>query len=493
MKRARPAGLALVLFLAGCMSVGPDYQRRDPAVPSGFGSLERGISSDGPVGNELLTSWWKVFQDPVLNGLMDHAVTGNHDLRIARTRVLQARASSMVTTSARFPEGGFNGSGERIRSTETGRSGAVASGSGSTGSAPIALDRQSNFFLAEFDALWEIDIFGGIHREIEAAQADFAASQEALRDTLITLLGEVARNYLEFRGLQRRLEIARQEVRIRLDNVEITEARAQAGLVSGFDAARARGQLATAEAAISVLETSLRAALHRLGVLLGLPPLSLDGELSKPTPLPWIAADLPVGMPSDLLRRRPDIRKAERELAGATARIGVSTADLFPRFSLTGSFGYQANQTDQLLRDSSNFWTVGPAIRWPILNFRRIMASIEVSKAVRDEALARYERSVLLSLEEVENALVSLSREKQRSGSLAEAVRSNQLAADLAMEQYLAGMQTYLTVIDARGALYTAEDGLGRSTQNHALAFVALYKALGGGWSDAPYEEAKAH
>jgi len=199
-------------------------------------------------------------------------------------------------------------------------------------------------------------------------------------------------------------------------------------------------------------------------------------------------------MPSDLLRRRPDIRKAERELAGATARIGVSVAGLFPRFSLTGSFGYQANQTNRLFRDNSNFWTVGPAIRWPILNFRRIMASIEVSKAVRDEALARYERSVLLSLEEVENALVSLSREKQRSGSLAEAVRSNQLAVDLSMERYLTGIQSYLAVIDARSALYLAEDGLARSTQNHALAFVALYKALGGGWSDAPYaEEAKAH
>jgi outer membrane protein, multidrug efflux system len=173
MKRAALASLALVLLLPGCMSVGPDYQQRDPAVPSGFGSLEKGISSDAPVGNELLTSWWKVFQDPVLNELMDRAVTGNHDVQIARARVLQARALSMVATSAQFPEGGVNGSGERIHSTETGGSGAV--GSGAKGSAPIAIDRQSNFFLAEFDATWEIDIFGGIRREIEAAQADFAA------------------------------------------------------------------------------------------------------------------------------------------------------------------------------------------------------------------------------------------------------------------------------------------------------------------------------
>ena len=186
-----------------------------------------------------------------------------------------------------------------------------------------------------------------------------------------------------------------------------------------------------------------------------------------------------------LLRRRPDIRKAERELAAATARIGVSTADLFPRFSLTGAFGYQAAESRLMFRDESNFWAIGPSLRWPVLNFRRILSQIDASKAVREEALARYERSVLIALEEVENALTALSREKVRSDSLVEAVEANGLAVKLAMDRYLAGVQSYLAVTDAQAALYAAEDQLAQSRQAQSQALVALYKALGGGWEEA--------
>ena len=200
-----------------------------------------------------------------------------------------------------------------------------------------------------------------------------------------------------------------------------------------------------------------------------------------------------MGLPSDLLRRRPDVRRAERELAAATARIGVSTADLFPRFSLTGAFGYQASEGRMMFRDESNFWAIGPTLRWPILNFRRILSQIDVSKAVREEALARYEQSVLLAMEEVENALVAISREKNRSGSLAEAVRANDLAVKLAMDRYIAGVQSYLAVTDAQAALYAAEDQLAQSRQAQSQALVALYKALGGGWEEtASSPEAEA-
>jgi NodT family efflux transporter outer membrane factor (OMF) lipoprotein len=189
-----------------------------------------------------------------------------------------------------------------------------------------------------------------------------------------------------------------------------------------------------------------------------------------------------VGLPSDLLRRRPDVRKTERELAAATARIGVATADLFPRFSLTGAFGYEAYNSNLLFQDQSNFWGVGPTLRWPILNFKRLLAQIDSSKAIREEILARYERSVLLALEEVENALVAISREKNRVKFLDEAVLANDLAVKLAMERYLAGVQSYLAVIDAQAALYAAEDQVAQSRQAQILALVALYKALGGGW-----------
>jgi NodT family efflux transporter outer membrane factor (OMF) lipoprotein len=234
----------------------------------------------------------------------------------------------------------------------------------------------------------------------------------------------------------------------------------------------------------------MKGAIHRLGVLLGEAPASLEGQLLVSAPLPHIAGDLPVGLPSDLLRRRPDIRGAERELAAATAQIGVSVAELFPKFSLTGSYGFQAEQGGRLLRDESNFWQIGPSFRWPILNFRRRLAQIEVSKAIREESLAKYEQTVLLSLEEVENALVALSREKMRSQSLSESVSANDLAVKLAIERYLAGIQSFLVVIDAQAALYSAEDQLAQSIENQAIAFISLYKALGGGWQEINTDEA---
>ena len=475
MKKNRLPILALALFVAGCSAVGPDYRREEPPVPARFSALESGIARGAPVPGPFLDSWWSVFEDSLLDSLMERLVSRNLDLRVAAARLMQARAQLGVASSALLPEGEFTGEYQRLRRDEASVLGAAAT---------AAKGREQNFYLAGFDASWEIDIFGGIRRQIEAASADLAASEEGLRDALVSLRGELARNYFELRGLQHRIDIARREIRTRRDNVEITRERAAAGLTSELDHARASGELASVEARIPELERSLKAAGYRIGVLLGEEPSGLETELRVARVLPAVPPDLPVGLPSELLRRRPDIRKAERELAAATARIGVSTADLFPRFFLTGAFGYQSSEGRILFQDSSNFWAFGPTLRWPILNFLRILSQIDVSKAVREEVLARYEQSVLLALEEVENALVALSREKNRSGSLAEAVRANDLAVKLAMDRYLAGVESYLAVTDAEAALYAAEDQLARSQQAQALALVALYKALGGGWPE---------
>jgi multidrug efflux system outer membrane protein len=479
----------VLTLIAGCAPVGPNYQRKDPAVPNRFGSLEQGITTSEAVVSELLRSWWKILQDPILDSLMDRALQGNQDLRIAQARVQQARALSLVTASRQYPDGGFAGSYERVRRTGSGPPGQDSSGGGTSGSTFGSSKREDDLYLVGFDASWEVDIFGGVRREIEASTADLAATEDSLRDTLVTLQGEVARNYIDYRGLQVRLEIARKAVQTRRENLEITESRVRAGFVSQLDLARARGELSSAESGIPRLEISLWAALHHIGVLLGLEPMSLAGELQTPAEIPGVPENLPAGLPSDLLRRRPDIRRAERELASATARIGVSTAQLFPRFSLTGSFGYRANQLDRVFQDSSNLWGIGPAFNWPILNFKRILADIQRSRGVQQETLARYEKSVLTSLEEVENSLVNLSREKRRIAFLMESAASNDLAVELANERYVAGLQTYLSVIDALNAQYTAQDELAQSRQNHTLSFVALYKALGGGWLDIYGEE----
>jgi NodT family efflux transporter outer membrane factor (OMF) lipoprotein len=252
--------------------------------------------------------------------------------------------------------------------------------------------------------------------------------------------------------------------------------------VSHLELARAQGEVAVAESRIPYIENAILAAVYRLGVLLGREPASLTSYLSLPAALPDIPDDLPAGLPSELLRQRPDIRKAEREVAAATARIGVSTADLFPRFSLTGYFGYLDDDLESLSWRSGHFWGIGPSVRWPILNFKRIMSNIATKEAVRDEALAQYEKVVLLSLEEVENALVVLSREKRRAASLAVAATANDEALKLARELYTAGAESYLAILDAESALFNAEEQLAQSRINRALGFVSLYKALGGGW-----------
>lgn len=474
---------ALVLLAAGCAAVGPDYRKEEPLVPARFSGLQADLVRGGPVPEQDLDAWWHLFDEPLLDSLMARLVSRNLDLQVASARLMRARAQLEVAASALLPEGEIMGEYQRLRRDEASVLGAAAT---------EARGREQNFYLAGFDASWGIALFGALRRRIEAASGDLDASAEGLGDTLVSRRGEHARNYIDLRGLQSRIDIARREVLTRRDNVDITRDRAQAGLTSELDHARASGELAGAEARIPELERSLKAALHRVGVLLGQEPSGLESELTAAPVLRAAPRDLPVGLPSDLLRRRPDIRRAERELAAATARIGVSTADLFPRFFLAGAFGYQSSEGSTLFQDASNFWAYGPTIRWPIVNFRRILAQIEASKTARREVLARYEQSVLLAQEEVENTLLALSREKERSRSLAEAFRANDLAVKLAMDRYLAGVESYLAVTDAETALDVAEDQSARNRQAQALALVALYKALGGGWSATDLYRAEA-
>lgn len=476
MKRIVLVLCAALLTAGACAPVGPDYRRMDPPVPAAFGSLETGVSPGDEQEERLLGSWWQRLQDPMLDRLMEEAVRGNLDIRMACARVRQARALAGISSAMLWPEGGPQGSYEAYRRSE---SAAPGQGAGASLTAP---QRRGELYQIGFDASWEIDIFGGVRREMEGAVANLEVSEEALRDVLVTLQGEVARNYLELRGQQLRMEIAQRELETRRTNLVIAESRFKAGLVSQLEAARAQGEVAIAEARIPFLENSILTSVHRLGVLLGEEPMSLAAELCRAYPLPDIPENLPAGLPSELLRRRPDIRRAEREVAAATARIGVSIAELFPRFSLTGSFGYLDNDLNSLSWPSGHFWRIGPAFRWSILNFRRILSAIDANKAVRDESLASYEKTVLTSLEEVENALVTLSREKRRAEALVEAVRAGDAAVGLAKELYKAGAQSYLAVLDAETALYNAQDQLAQSRQTRALAFVSLYKALGGGW-----------
>jgi NodT family efflux transporter outer membrane factor (OMF) lipoprotein len=351
-----------------------------------------------------------------------------------------------------------------------------------------------NVWQAGLDATWELDIFGGARRNVEAATADLQAAVEDRRDVLITLVGDVGSNYLNLRGFQQQIDIARRNLKAQKHTAEITQKRRDAGFVGGLDVANARAQIATTEATIPVFESSARAAIYSLGVLLGREPAALEQDLAKAAPIPPTPPEIPVGLPSDLLRRRPDIRRAEAQLHAATARIGVATSDLFPKFNLAGSYGLSATDVAKLGKGTSNFWSWGPSVTWPIFAGGRIYWNIKVQDALTEQALLTYEKTVLTALKDVETALVAYAKEQERRKSLAEAVGNNRKAVDLAMQLYIAGKTDFLNVLIAQRSLFISEDALTQSTRAVDTNLIALYKALGGGWEKegAPPEGRKA-
>ncbi len=439
-----------------------------------------------------LARWWETFQDPLLQSLIERGLTNNRDIRVATARIREARAARTVTAAAQWPFMGWSGAYTRTRSSSASASFSfddflteetdTTTGSQNTTGSTFGFGEDRNFYQTGLDASWELDFFGRIHWSVQAAEADIAAAEEDRRDVLVTLLAEIARNYVDLRGFQQRLTIARQNIQAQQESVEVTQSRYQAGLTSGLDFAQAQALLASTRSRVPSLQTETTATMHRLGVLLGQPPQALAAELALERPVPMADLDGSLGLPSDLLRRRPDIRHAERELEAATARIGVAQADLFPRFSLTGRLGSQGLDFSDVWKDAGLAWSTGPTVSWPIFDMGRIRANIEVQDARQEQALARYEQAILTSLEEVENALVAYAQELVRQRWLTDSVNASQNAVEIATERYGSGLENYLSVVIAQRALYTAQDELAQSQTALASQVIALYKALGGGW-----------
>ncbi len=470
--------LSLVLLAGGC-SVGPSYTAPTPNAPAGWNSIDSGAVASGPdvpsqpqPSTAALASWWKVFNDPMLDSLVERALRSNPSLREAAARVREARALRGISDSRSYPTVNAGASAARIRGSENTTAGSFN-------------DHDTSLYSVGLDASWEIDVFGGVRREIEAADADLAAATEAARDVMVSLLAEVARNYSEARGFQRRIEVTRGSIKVQEDTVQVAQARFSAGIASELDVAQSRALLETRRATLPLLLTGFQQSLHRLGVLIGEGPGSLAQELGRATPIPAAPAGVPVGLPSELLRRRPDIRRAERQLAGATARIGVAQADLYPRFSLTGSFGFLSNKPASLLDLDSRSWSIGPSVRWNVFDKRRTRFQIEAAGEREKQALARYDATVLSAFEEVDNRLVAFTQEQSRRASLAQAVDANQRAVQLSDDLYRAGVRDFLNVLDSQRALFDSTDALVQSDIAVTTNLIALYKALGGGW-EAP-------
>ena len=469
--------LAGAIFLASGCAVGPNYQRPDIAVPSVWNEAQQsGVDSRAAD----LTHWWTAFNDPVLESLIERGVKSNLDLRIAEARVREARATRAVTAAGAWPAIDTSGSYSRSRASKNALSFPSQTDGGISGG--VGRELEQDLFRAGFDASWEIDIFGRVRRSVEAADANVEASVENRRDALVTLLGDVAKNYIDLRGFQRRLQVARASLTAQQETLDLTTVRFQAGLASDLEVAQAEAQVRQTEAQVPTLESSLKQTAYAIDLLLGLQPGSLWRDLSQEAAIPALPPEVLIGLPSELLRRRPDIRRAERQLAAATAQIGAAMADLFPRFSLTGSGGLQSVSAGDWFTSGSRFWSIGPTVSWPIFDAGRIRANIEVRNAQQEQALNLYEKTILTALRDVETSLVSYAKEQTRTQSLTAAVAANRRALAMANELYIRGLNDFLNVLDAQRALYAAESDLAQSEATMASNLVALYKALGGGW-----------
>ena len=480
-KLLRNLGLAsfYILALTSC-AVGPNFKPPETKVPEAYYSLDNpqptpaapSRTTPQPV---TLVHWWQSFRDPILDSLVQLALASNLDLAQAQARIRQARAAKGVAAAGLWPQIDASALYQRSHSS----SATVSPGGGvSFGN----LGPFTELFQVGLDASWELDIFGGTRRNIEAATADLTAAVEDRRDVLVTLVGEVGTNYLNLRGFQDQIAIAKKNLEAQQKTANITHKRYDAGFVGKLDVANADAQVATTQSVIPLFESQAQAAIYSIGVLLGKEPAFLARELARATPIPSTPPQVPVGLPSDLLRRRPDIRRAEAQIHAATARIGVAVADLFPKFNLTGSLGFAANDITKIGIQNSRFWSFSPSVTWPIFAGGKIRWNIELQKALNEQAFLTYQQTVLTALKDVETALVAYAKEQEHQKALVLAVANNRQAVDLAMTLYVAGKTDFLNVLNAQRSLFATEDALTQSTRTLGTNLVALYKALGGGW-----------
>ncbi|MFZ4767388.1 MAG: efflux transporter outer membrane subunit, partial [Roseimicrobium sp.] len=419
MKSSPPVLLCLLLLcaLSSC-AVGPDFKKPQPTVGPSFANGKGGNYSN----KQVIADWWKNFRDGTLTSLIERALTNNQDLRAAASRVDEARSLKQAVRLDYFPtvtsQAGYNYNKRSL-----------AQSAGQPG-----IGRVVEIYDAGLDATWEADIWGRVRRSNWAARFDVEAAEALRHDTMVLLSAEVARAYLDLRGLQNQLQVAQRNAQNQRDTLKLTESLLQGGRGTELDTSRARAQLNSTLAAIPSIESAIAQDIHRISVLVGEQPSALTGELSKPKPLPALPSLVRIGDPAELLRRRPDIRAAESKLGAATERVGVSMADLFPRVTFNGQVALEADALSGLGKAGAGTYSFGPRISWAAFNIGRVLSQIEASKARTQQEIANYEKAVLIALEETENALVSFGRQRTRRELLREAAKDSEQAAKLSRE-----------------------------------------------------------
>jgi len=455
-------------LLAAC-AVGPDYEAPDvtATVPDAWrAEVEAEMSSDA----SPLVRWWETFGDTTLTGLVRRAESENRDLVAAVGRVEEARALRGVAKGGLLPDLVLDGSYTRFQLSENGLQGSELQG------------QQFDLWSGGLSLSWEIDLFGRVRRGVEAASAELGASVEDYRDVLVTLYAEVAAAYVDTRTFQQRLTFANANADAQRRSLQLTRDRFRAGLTSALDVTQAESNLATTEAQIPALEDGLNRSLNRLAVLLGEPPGDLHDALAEPAPIPMPEGEVAALLPAELLRRRPDIRRAERRLAAQTARIGIATADLYPSFSLTGFLGLESLELDEFGEGESVSWSVVPGVRWNLFSGGKIRNRIRAEEARTRQALAAYEQTILLALEETGNSLIAYGREQERRDRLLEAVRASERSVEIVATQYRSGLTDFQRFLDSQRSLFNQQDALAVSAGQVTKNLISVNRALGGGW-----------
>ena len=467
--RWRAAALACFGWTLAACAVGPNYETPETEVPDRWHQeLMRGLAP----GPGSLETWWTFLDDPILASLIQRAGEGNLDLADALARVDEGRARRGIARGDFFPDTDGTGSYSRSRlSNEI------------VDFAPPPQNRVENFWSVGLDASWEIDVFGRIRRSVESADADLQASIEDYRDVLVALYADVGINYVELRATQQRLRFALQNVSTQRGTLSLTRDRNRAGLVGDLDVRQAEQNLASTESFVPSLRQRIVEVINRLGVLLGVPPSTLHAELAEPTAIPGPPQEILVGIPAELLRQRPDIRRAERDLASQTAQIGVATADLYPRFALLGTFAFDALELAQLFTGKAGNYSFGPAFRWNIFDGGRVRSNIEAQEAITAQLFAQYENTILLAQEEVENAMVAYVQETDRRDALERSAIAAAKAVELVQTLYRTGLTDFQNVLDTERTLFLQQDALAESEGFVTQNLINIYRALGGGWS----------
>ncbi len=513
LRRLRPAlPHAALVLLAGC-AVGPNFKHQAiwspatwfasrPAPPPTVAPISE------PVSEPIDPNWWNLFRDAELTSLENRVAAANLNVRLSTIRLAESRSQRQITGADQFPtltgDGSYTrerisqkgvigvigggGGGSSGTTTSFGSNGGAASGTtGRSGAIPNSVAGGTsippfNLFQGGFDASWELDLWGRVRREVESADASLEASTDARRNSLLSVVAEVARDYVQLRGQQTQLAIARDNIVTEQESLHLSQDRFRAGLTSDLDVANAAAQLQTTQSQVPQLEQQEAESINSLSFLLGEAPGALRAELIKPGMVPPVPPRVPVGVPSELARRRPDIRQAEAQLHAATADIGVAVADFYPKVTLDGSLGLQALKAKDLGNWAARQYGLGPTISIPIFEGGRLRATLALRKVEQQEAALNYQQTVLQAWHDVDNALTAYAAEQRRHDALAEAVTQNQIALKLSRERYTQGVADFLNVLDAERALLNAQLSLADSSTTVSSNLVQLYKALGGGW-----------